>query len=158
MFSISDPSALAGQGYVFKIGYEANIRDNMILTTNYTRVTVTFDDEQPQSALQDFSSAAGLSTQFCDERQRNSGESTLRVFHAGTYQPLAHIALGYVCGGELCSLGSTNDAGEYVGRLPICAGGFLTASSVDFASTSVPLSTSLDEVAQVDDILLLTLI
>jgi len=62
-------------------------------------------------------------TLFCDEPQRISNEITIRSFDAKTRNPLPNVPLTFGCGNyKECPIGSTDDAGVFTGRLPLCIG------------------------------------
>lgn len=135
-----DPSALKESGYTFAFGLQGNIRGSAPLDENYT-------------LLNGGGNNAG--TFVCNPDQYNSGESSITVTDDKTGQPIGDVALTFACGGETCSVGTTNGDGKWSGKLPICGGATLTfAKDSSYAQRSVQLSTNLDEVADVTDVTL----
>lgn len=123
LVEINNPDAFGGEGYSFRFMLEANMRNNVPLSTT----------EPPLSVP----SVTQRNSMLCDESQRTGGNLTLAVrTTSGT--PVDGAEILYRCGTESCSIG-TSAAGALFAPLPRCAGGVLTASHRDYAPAALPL-------------------
>jgi hypothetical protein len=133
VFSIHDASALKGEGYTFNFAYEANIRDNIPLTSTYASVSYRGED------------AFAGQTYFCDELQRNSGAVDVTITDALTGLEISDVSLTHTCGAESCVVGATDASGTFTQPLPLCVGSSLQLQKEGYGAQSAALTTLLDE-------------
>jgi hypothetical protein len=112
LVEISNPDAFGGEGYSFRFMLEANMRNNVPLSTT----------EPPL----DVPSVTQRNSLLCRDSQRTGGNLTLSV-RTSLGAPVDGAEILYRCGRESCSIGTTV-AGALVAPLPRCAGGMLSAS------------------------------
>ncbi len=154
------------QDFTFVFALEGNIRDNIgmmdwyegkgtIGAWDYNAFTYSLNswadtsyqvgvDSNNQSIFGEFSEPAKRF--FCEPSQRISAPATVQVYDAVTHAPIQGAALVFSCGAyESCPLGSSSAKGEYVGTLPVCVGGSLSAQASGYAQASTPLNTSVTQ-------------
>jgi len=109
---------------------EGNVRHNKAIVTDYQPLT------SPQMHT---------GTLLCDRDKHNS--ANVYFIHANdslTSQSISQVQVSYSCGDESCVLGSTNEFGNIVTKLPVCFGGKLTMKKYNYLGQSIPLSTSIE--------------
>lgn len=139
--NINNPDHLSGEGFQFSFASEVNIRNNAPMTSNYTQ----FD----YSVFNDFSPDR---TFLCDVDMRTSEPVSFRVINGMTNEPEPEVLMNFVCGDEVCSVGSTDDAGVFNGSLPVCGGGRVQLLKADFESIFLKVNPNIDFAIQLGDI------
>lgn len=134
LVDIVDLEAFKGAGWSFKFFLEANLRDNTILAEGLETIGEAID--------------TGGGTMLCDENKRNSPEVTIKTFNGFTGYELGNVKVMYSCGNEDCYIGETDEEGELVTKLPVCAGGAVGLTKSGFLGTSAALSTTMREPAE----------
>ncbi len=130
LVEIRNPTALKGEGYSFKFLLEQNMRNTDAFLTD----TPILKGAQPP----------GPASIFCDPAQRTSGLVSLYVRDGLTLKGQDEAAVSYICIGESCNLGET-DNGEFSSKFPGCIGGTLRLTKPGYATLSVPLDTNTKE-------------
>lgn len=144
--------------YSFLFALEANLIENkpplawlMGLGTvdwdySYLNVTVEFPDgsitdEEGNPLVIPRMSFVGKNL-FCDEDTWLSGEASVTVQEEITAKPIEGATLSYGCGDyQECFLGSTDERGEWKGKLPLCTGGYLSIVKDGYGAKTLPLTT-----------------
>lgn len=122
--TIQDPEALKGDGYTFRFGLEANIRNNKALEGN-------------NYALKPISTEA---SQLCDANKRTSGNITVKASDAFG-NPIKNAAISYTCAGETCRIGTTNENGILNSKFPVCINGQVSAVKADSLGSTATITT-----------------
>ena len=125
LVSINDPSALAGNGYLFQFMLESNIRSNSPLQANFTPVEAIDMEE----------------SMFCDVDKRNSGIITINATSPDNIG-LDDVQIAYSCAGQSCYIGGTKK-GALEAKFPICLGGIVSFSKEDYLGNYQYLDTEL---------------
>ena len=157
IIEIRDNDALSGKGYSFLFAIEATVMDNLNLALwhagegtigpwDVSKVTssMNFNNKKPP-VIQKYDETTKTyynktySTPkkklFCEENQRISGDITVQVLDEKTKRPIKDVEISFGCGDySSCSIGSTNNEGTYIGKLPICiGGGYITLNKKGYA-------------------------
>ena len=141
MVIIEDEDAFNGEGFILQFGLEANLRNNQPVIGN---IPYGLEEESEYVSIID----------FCDLQQRNSGNIKINVIDELNGNSLDDVDVSFDCIDETCLLGKTQNGIGINTKLPICWGGYLTASKMGYPDVIVPLSTNLD----VDDEVSISLI
>ena len=143
--------------YSFLFALEANLIENkpalywnLGLGTadwDYSYLNITFDIPDnaistPDGDVIPVKQRSITKSLFCDEDTWKTGEVRVRITDAITGVALRDARIGFGCGDyDECFVGSTDEKGEWKGKLPICQGGYLTLSKEGYGSKRVRLST-----------------
>ncbi|HLF54714.1 MAG TPA: hypothetical protein VI612_03265 [Candidatus Nanoarchaeia archaeon] len=127
LVEIRNPTSLKGEGYSFKFLLEQNMRNTEAFLTD----TPLLKGVQPP----------GPPSIFCDPAQRTSGQVSLYVRDGLTLKGQDEASVSYICLGESCNLGET-DNGEFSLKFPQCIGGTLRLTKPGYATLSVALDTN----------------
>lgn len=128
MVEINDPSALAGNGYSFRFGLEANIRNNEAINESFPGYNAPVFLTQPL---------------FCNPDSKNSGNVTVVAKDAFKKTGVSSINVMYTCGDHSCFMGETDINGTLVSKFPICYGGIVSFVNYDYFIPAQQLSTKL---------------
>ncbi|MCX6774879.1 MAG: hypothetical protein NTY99_02195, partial [DPANN group archaeon] len=108
---VEDPNAFSRKGYTFVFAMEANIRNNDAVSNEFVTVAAISGD-------------ASSTSEFCADRQRNSGPISVKTYDAETGQPLDGVNVVFRSS-QQCSLGVTavdsNELSETYGTASITA-------------------------------------
>ena len=135
--TLTDPSALDGQGYTFMFALEGNLRNNRPI------------DESFQGLQGVYIFQPSL---LCNQNQRNSGDITIKTVNANTKKPLEDVQIAYTCGEESCIIGSTDKSGILTAKYPICYNGIISFIKQDFFTPVRFFTTELDKEKSLPDI------
>jgi hypothetical protein len=150
VIEIRDENALNGKGFSFLFAVEATVMDNLNLALwhsgegtigpwdqSLVTASLNFKNKKPP-VLKKYDETTKTyynktySTPekklFCEKNQRISGDITVQVLNEKTKIPVKNVDISFGCGDySTCSIGSTDEEGEYIGKFPICVGGgFIT--------------------------------
>ena len=96
-----------------------------------------FDEEGEPIATEPRSTAKSL---FCDEATWISGTVSAKTVDTTTGAPLKEVSVSYGCGDyDECWVGSTDETGNWEGKIPLCRGGYLSFSKEGYGSKSIML-------------------
>lgn len=134
---LKDPSALRGEGYIFRFALESNFRNNEVLDGKFQGLTgiILFEESL-----------------LCNQNQRNSGDVAIRIIDAAAEEPIPDVAIGFKCGEESCAIGSTDNKGMLIAKFPVCFGGLLGLTHSDYFTPTLYLSTLFNRSVQVPTI------
>lgn len=121
---IRNPYALNGEGYVFNIMLEQNMRNTEPAVLGQP-FNLTLPVREP--------------SMFCDPEQKTAGPITLNVKNGQTGQPLSDVNVAYLCGEEICSIGKTGTDGKLIEKYPLCLGGNLRVVKMGMPSANLQL-------------------
>ena len=124
LVEIRDPDAFKGAGYSFKFFLEANVRNNLPMTSAF-ELLPPYD--------------VSFNTMLCDINQRTSGNTTIFVKDKRTNQGIPNAMVGFTCGQESCTIGQTSSEGKLVAQLPRCLNGLLSANKQEYQSRFIPI-------------------
>lgn len=132
LISLSDPSALDGEGFVFQFALEANLRNNAPMKSDTT--LVSFSGRPSQSLV-------------CNPENFKSGEVTIDLSDSITENPVDAADVYFSFGNEACFMGQTHlDKGKAILKTKMPVGiGSLVISKEDYLSRTIPFSAVLDE-------------
>lgn len=129
MIKLSDPQAFGGDGFNFIYMLETNVRGNQPMASDYAELEIP---EVPENSM------------LCDRGKWNSGVYEIQV-NNDLGQNLEDASIAYTCTEESCIIGSTNENGTLLTKLPICFGGRISALKEDHIKASQPLTTLLNQ-------------
>jgi len=137
LISLSDPSALDGEGFVFQFALEANLRNNAVMKSDTT--LISFSGRPSQSLV-------------CNPENFKSGEVTLDLSDSITEKPVDQADVYFSFGNEACFMGQTHlEKGKAILKTKMPVGiGSLVISKEDYLSRTIPFSASLDEKQEVE--------
>ena len=119
---VHDPAAFNGKGFTLNFGLEANIKNNHPLNTSQGVVEV---------------SVISSTLDLADESQLVDKLHTIRVVDESRNTAVEDAVITYACGTEF-SVGVTDEAGRWEGRLPYCiSGGHIIITKENYLRTSV---------------------
>ncbi len=130
LFELRDPYAFDGEGFVFNIMLEQNLRNSR----RFKGGTVL----PPPPATQTTPSI------FCNPEQRTSGDVELSVLTAERKRPIDSAEVSYICGTNICNLGTVQN-GTYKSSFPRCIGGTLLLTKAGYANSAVAIDTYSEE-------------
>ncbi len=137
----TDDRAFNGEGFVFNIALESNVRNNLPVTES----DVSFDD---MDALYD--------SMFCNEEDYESG--TIRIYtHDANGVGIPGTKVSFESVGTSCIMGLSeeHDDGVYFeSKFPLAVGGILTLEAPGYITKKVVLTTQKDTDLVIDDIVL----
>lgn len=125
--TIEDINAFNGDGYTFRFALESNIRNNKAL-------------EGDNLALKSIPSDT---SQLCQPSQRTSGNVTIKTLNANN-APIENAIISYKCGSETCTMGTTDEKGEYNSQFPVCINGIVTAIKQEHLGKKETITTLID--------------
>ncbi|NQU98981.1 hypothetical protein HQ533_05975 [Candidatus Woesearchaeota archaeon] len=131
---LEDENAFNNEGFTLQFGLEANLRNN----------EPVIGEPLPEIEAEE---EENVSIDFCGLEQRNSGGITIRTKDSVSGESLGDVALSYHCFEELCVLGNSvkiGDDAKLITQLPICLGGYFTASKQGYMTSITSFSTNLD--------------
>jgi len=135
LVEIRDPDAFKGEGYSFKFFLEANVRNNLPMTSEFELLP---------------SDSVSFNTMLCDLNQRTSGNVTIAVKDARTNQGIDAALVGFTCGKESCTIGETSSEGTLITQLPRCLNGLLSANKLEYQTRFVPMDVLNDQDTQAE--------
>ena len=126
LVEIRDPYAFNGEGFVFNVMLEENMRNSRRFSSG-----ASLPPPPPTQAIPSI---------FCNPEQRTSGDVELSVLTAEKKRPLDDVSVSYVCGTNICNLGTAFN-GTFLSQFPRCIGGTLLLTKNGFASSAVAIDT-----------------
>jgi len=143
--------------YTYMFGLEANLIENKRVlewifglgTADWdpSNFEITGDFEVNTPSGETYTPRAYTASLFCDQDTWLSGDVTITTKDMGTDRPLEGVSIVYGCGDyDECWVGTTElsnngRSAEWVGKLPLCEGGYLALSKYGYGSKTLPLST-----------------
>lgn len=121
---LRNPYALNGEGYVFNIMLEQNLRNTEPAVLGQP-FNLTLPAREPSL--------------FCDPGQKTAGPITLTVKNGQTGQPIQDANVAYLCGEDICSIGKTGADGKLIEKYPLCLGGNLRVVKQGMPSANLQL-------------------
>ncbi|MBN2458935.1 hypothetical protein JXB28_01505 [Candidatus Woesearchaeota archaeon] len=149
------------QDYSFFFALEANIIENKPVMAwvmgmgtvdwdySYLNATYTLPEDAIDSELAEddpgqiiYRPRSSAKSMFCQEETWNSGEISINLVDALGLSPLEGVDISFGCGDyDECWIGSTGADGGWIGKLPICRGGYLSLTKEGYGSKNLMLST-----------------
>jgi hypothetical protein len=127
LVTLSDDSALMGEGYNFVFALESNIRNNQIVEED--------DILYPPIASSEQSMA-------CDEDKKGTGIIKSVVVDSYSRDPLSFVQLGFsIPESADCILGQTDGNGEFSEEYPAVYGGVSVYTKEDYLTNFYPIDT-----------------
>ncbi len=101
------PKGLGDSDYSFWFALEGNVRNNQPAAVSSEQVIAN-------------------QTMFCEDNQRLSGNIAIKT-RTTRGSAVGNVDLYYDCGGHSCYIGSTDEHGVLIAKLPVCLGGKIKA-------------------------------
>ncbi|MDO8741010.1 MAG: hypothetical protein Q7J54_05565 [Candidatus Woesearchaeota archaeon] len=165
--TIFDKNALRNKGYRFMFALEGNLRDNKdLLEWHLGKGTIGIYDynlveyginENRSSSYDVFDPTTNTTytvtvpnvtrTLFCNENQRISGEVKIIAYNSSSYQSLEGVSITFGCGDysacpyDATQRNLTTNKSSWVGKLPVCDGGYLLLEKDGFIPKATLLTT-----------------
>lgn len=127
LITLRDPNALEGRGYTFAFALESNIRNNQVPVEGYKQAAPV---------------AAQQQSMVCDADKRNTQLVKAVVVDSSDFSPLEAVQIGFsIPEQDDCSMGQTDEQGEFESTYPAVYGGVASFVKDDYLTNFYPVDT-----------------